>query len=315
MLRYVITRILLAIFTTLSVATIVFFAMRIVPGGFVTALLGPNAVSSPEVVAALEEKYGLTQPVYVQYVKWLGNVVQGDFGLSMRMQTPVADEIIRRSKLTIELTLLATLVSIIVGVPMGVVAALRRNSAGDVVVRITSLIALSVPEFVLGTILIYVVSTRGISLPISEYTAPGEDLLGHLKSMVLPVCTLGFGTSAVVARVTRSSVLEVLNEAYVTTARAKGLHPRVVALRHVLRAALIPTVTIIGINTGYLLGGAVIVEELFSLPGLGRYALTGILNRDYPIAQGTVIVGALLFIVANLIADLTYAFIDPRIKY
>ena len=315
MLRYVITRILLAIFTTLSVATIVFFAMRLVPGGFVTALLGPNAVSSPEVVAALEEKYGLTEPVYVQYVKWLGNVVQGDFGLSMRMQSSVADEIIRRSKLTIELTLLATLVSVIVGVPAGVVAALRRNSAGDVVVRIASLVALSIPEFVLGTILIYVVSTRQIGLPISEYTSPGEDFFGHLKSMVLPVCTLGFGTAAVVARVTRSSVLEVLNEAYVTTARAKGLHPRVVALRHVLRAALIPTVTIIGINTGYLLGGAVIVEELFSLPGLGRYALTGILNRDYPIAQGTVIVGALLFIVANLIADLTYAFIDPRIKY
>jgi peptide/nickel transport system permease protein len=315
MLRYVVTRILLALLTTFGVATIVFMAMRLVPGGFAQALLGANAVQSPEAVAALNEKYGLNDPVHIQYFKWLGNAVQGDFGLSLRMRTPVSSEIVRRSQLTIELTFLATLMSIVIGVPVGVAAALRRNSAGDVATRLGSLAGLSVPDFVLGTLLIYIVSTRHIGLPVSGYVAASEDVWGHLKSLILPTVTLGVAATAVVIRVTRASVVETLSEPYVITARAKGLHPRVVALRHVLRAALIPTVTIVGINTGYLLGGAVIVEELFSLPGLGRYALTGILNRDYPVAQGTVIVGALLFIIANMLADLLYAFLDPRIKY
>ncbi len=313
--RYVATRIITALITTLGVATIVFAAMRLVPGGFVQALLGPNAVSQPEVVAAMEERYGLDRPLIVQYGLWLRNALQGDLGESLRMRTSVSSEIVRRSGITIELTVLATLLSLVVGVPAGIVAALRRNSAADVVTRIVSLIGLSIPDFVLGTLLIYVVATRHLGLPISGYVSPSEDLGGHLRSMVLPTLTLGLITTSVVMRVMRSSVVEVLGEPYVVTARSKGLHPRIVALRHVVRAALIPTVTIVGINTGYLLGGAVIVEELFSLPGLGRYALTGILNRDYPVAQGTVIVGALMFVFANLAADIAYAYLDPRIKY
>jgi peptide/nickel transport system permease protein len=315
MLRYVVKRLVFAAITLLGVATIVFFAMRLVPGGFAQALVGPNAARSPEVIQALNDKYGLNDPVLVQYGKWLGNAVQGDFGQSLRLQTDISRELVRRCGVTIELTLLATLMSLVIGVPAGVIAALRRNSPSDVAIRLLSLAGLSVPDFVLGTLLIYIVSTRGIGLPVSNYVSPSEDLSEHLRSMFLPVLTLGLITTAVVTRVTRSSVIETLNEPYVVTARAKGLHPRIVALRHVLRAALIPTVTIVGINTGYLLGGAVIVEELFSLPGLGRYALTGILNRDYPVAQGTIVAGAMLFIVANLLADLTYAFLDPRIKY
>lgn len=315
MLRYVAKRFILAAITTFGVATIVFVAMRLVPGGFVQALVGPNAARSPEVIAAMEKRYGLDEPILVQYGLWLRNAIQGDFGESLRMKTPVSSEIVRRCWVTIELTVLATLMSIIVGVPAGIVSALRRNSIRDVATRFGSLVALSVPDFVLGTILIYVVSTRNVGLPVSGYVSIRDDLVDHVRSMVLPTLTLGLVTTAVVIRVTRSSVLEVLSEPYIVTARAKGLHPRTVALRHVLKGALIPTVTIVGINTGYLLGGAVIVEELFSLPGLGRYALTGILNRDYPVAQGTVIVGAMLFIAANLLADLTYAFLDPRIKY
>jgi peptide/nickel transport system permease protein len=277
--------------------------------------MGPNAARSPEVVAAIEEKYGLNDPIHVQYLRWFENAIQGDFGDSLRMRTPVSTEIVKRAQLTVELTLLATLMSLVIGVPVGVAAALSRNSRGDVATRLVSLAGLSVPDFVLGTILIYLVSTRGIGLPVSGYVAASVDLWAHFKSLILPTLTLGVVTTAVVIRVTRASVIEVLNEPYVVTARAKGLHPTTVALRHVLRAALIPTVTIVGINTGYLLGGAVIVEELFSLPGLGRYALTGILNRDYPVAQGTVIIGAVLFIAANLIADLVYTFLDPRIEY
>jgi peptide/nickel transport system permease protein len=313
--RYVATRIITALITTLGVATIVFVAMRLVPGGFVQALLGPNATQQPEVVAAMEKRYGLDQPIIVQYGLWLGNAVRGDLGVSLRMQTPVSAEIVRRSGITIELTLLATLMSLVFGIPAGMVAALRRNSRADIGTRVVSLIGLSIPDFVLGTLLIYVVSTRHLGLPISGYIAPSEDLGGHLRSMVLPTVTLGLITTSVVMRVMRSSMVEILGEPYVVTAHSKGLHPRTVAFNHVMRAALIPTVTIVGINMGYLLGGAVIVEELFSLPGLGRYALTGILNRDYPVAQGTVIVGALMFVFANLAADLAYAYLDPRIKY
>ena len=313
--RYVATRIVTALITALGVATIVFVAMRLIPGGFVQALLGPNTVQQPEVVAAMEKRYGLDQPLIVQYGLWLGNALRGDLGESLRMRTSVSAEIVRRSGITIELTILATLMSLVFGIPAGVVAALRRNSRADIGTRVVSLIGLSIPDFVLGTLLIYVVSTRHVGLPISGYIAPSEDLVGHLRSMVLPTVTLGLITTSVVMRVMRSSMVEILGEPYVVTAHSKGLHPRTVALNHVLRAALIPTVTIVGINMGYLLGGAVIVEELFSLPGLGRYALTGILNRDYPVAQGTVIVGALMFVFANLAADLAYAYLDPRIKY
>src|SRR5215213_5448590 len=315
MFRYLVKRILLAIVTTFGVATIVFISMRLVPGGFAQALLGANAARSPEVVEAIEERFGLDEPVTVQYWYWLRNAAQGDFGLSLRMNTPVSDEIVRRLKVTLELTGLATLMSVALGIPAGVFAALRRNSLGDVATRFIALAGLSVPDFVLGTLLIYAVARWHLGLPVSGYVSFSEDPIKHFKGMLLPTITLGIITTSIVTRVTRSSVIEVLNEPYVVTARAKGLHPRIVAQRHVLRAALIPTVTIVGINTGYLLGGAVIVEELFSLPGLGRYALTGILNRDYPVAQGAVIVGALMFIAANLIADLTYAFLDPRIKY
>jgi peptide/nickel transport system permease protein len=274
--RYLVKRLLLAAVTTLGVATIVFISMRLVPGGFAQALVGANAARSPEIVEAIEERFGLDKPVIVQYWYWLRNAVQGDFGDSLRMNTPVSDEIVRRLKVTLELTGLATLMSIVVGVPAGVFAALRRNSIGDVAIRLFSLAGLSVPDFVLGTLLIFSVARWHLGLPVSGYVTISDDAIQHFKGMLLPTVTLGIITTSVVTRVTRSSVIEVLNEPYVVTARAKGLGPRVVAIRHVLRAALIPTVTIVGINTGYLLGGAVIVEELFSLPGLGRYALTGI---------------------------------------
>jgi peptide/nickel transport system permease protein len=177
------------------------------------------------------------------------------------------------------------------------------------------MVGFSIPDFVLGTVLIYFVSTRQLGLPVSGYVPLREDAWDHFRSITLPTLSLGVIITAVVMRVVRASVAEVLAEPYVVTARAKGLHPRLVARRHILRAALIPLITIVGINTGYLLSGAVIIEELFSLPGIGRYAYQGIINRDYPVAQGTVIVGALLFILANLVADLLYAVVDPRIKY
>lgn len=315
MARFLAVRLITALITILGVATIVFVMMRLIPGGIVEALAGPAVVQSPELVARIKAEYGLDKPLIVQYGVWLGNALQGDLGVSLGTQSPVLPEIIRRTGLTIELSLLATIVSVVFGVPAGMIAALRGNSGVDATVRVIALIGLSIPEFVLGTLLIYFASTRHLGLPISGYIPIGEDVIGHIKSMILPTLSLGIVTTAVVMRVTRAGVAEVLSEPYIMAARAKGLHPRTVAWRHVMRAALIPTVTIIGINMGYLLSGAVIVEQLFSLPGLGRYALEGILGRDYPVAQGTVIAGALMFILANLIVDATYAFLDPRIKY
>jgi peptide/nickel transport system permease protein len=315
MLRYLIRRLLLAFLTILGVATIVFASMRLVPGGFIQALAGPNVSQTPGLLEALEEKYGLNQPVLVQYVYWLGNALQGDLGESLGTKSSVSHEIVRRSGVTIELTILATLVSMLLGMPAGVFAALNRRKPLDGAIRVVSMLGLSIPDFVLGTLLIYFVSTRHIGIPVSGYVGVTEDVTDHLLSMLLPTISLGLIITSIVMRVTRASVLEIMNEPYVTTARAKGLSQRRVARQHVVRPALIPLVTIVGINTGYLLSGAVIVEELFSLPGLGRYALQGILNRDYPVAQGAVLAGAIMFVFANLVADVLYAYVDPRIKY
>lgn len=315
MLGYIAARLAVSLITILGVATIVFAVLHFIPGGPVQALGGPQAVRSPEVRAGLEKEYGLDKPLAVQYELWLRKAVRGDLGESFGTHFSVSSEIVRRGGVTLELTLLATAFSLLVGVPAGVFAALRNRSALDVATRATTLVGLSIPDFVLGSLLIYFVSTRHIGLPVSGYTSWHENAWQHLRCMILPTFTLGLITTSVVARITRSSVLEVLNEPYVVTARAKGLHPRAIALRHVVRTALIPTVTIVGINMGYLLSGAVIVEQLFSLPGLGRFALQAVISRDYPVAQGAVIVGALTFVLMNLLTDVAYAVLDPRIKY
>ncbi len=315
MLRYVIRRLAIAVVTIFGVATIVFAVMHSIPGGAVEALGGPTAARDPETRARLEEKYGLDRPLVVQYWIWLQKAVRGDLGESLGTRVSVSAEIVRRGGVTGELTLFATLVSVVVGIPVGVFAALRHHRPVDTATRLLSLVWFSIPDFVLGSLLIYWVSTRHLGLPISGYVPLGEDVWGHLKSMALPTLSLSLITTSVVIRVIRSSVVEVLGEGYVVTARAKGLHPRAVTRNHVVRTALIPTVTIVGINTGYLLSGAVIVEELFSLPGLGRFALQGILQRDYPVAQGAVIAGAVAFVATNLLTDFVYAALDPRIKY
>ncbi len=315
MIRYVTRRAATAALTIFGVATIVFVMMRLVPGGIVEAMMGPTAAQSPELVARLEAKYGLDQPIIVQYGLWLGNALRGDFGESLTTRSSVTAELVRRGAVTVELAVLATVLSIAFGLPAGAFAALRRFSPADGIVRVVALVFLSVPEFVLGTLLIYVVSTRGLGLPVSGYIPLSEDFGGHVRSMLLPTLSLAAVAAAVVMRVVRSSVVEVLGEPFVVTARAKGLAARAVTWRHVMRTALIPTVTIVGINMGYLLGGAIIIEEIFSLPGLGRYALQGILGRDYPVAQATVIAGAAMFVLVGLAADLCYVYLDPRIKY
>jgi peptide/nickel transport system permease protein len=315
MLRYIARRLVFAFLTIFGVATIVFISMRLAPGGFVQAMAGPNVSQTPGLLEALEEKYGLDRPEVVQYLYWVGNALKGDLGESLGTRESVAHQIVRRSGITIELTVLSTLVSIVLGMPAGALAALNRRRPMDGAIRVVSMVWLSVPDFVLGTLLIYFVSTRQLGIPVSGYVSLSDDIGGHFKSMLLPTLSLGLIITSIIMRVTRASVIEVMNEPFVTTARAKGLGARTVAVRHIVRPALIPLVTTVGINTGYLLSGAVIIEELFSLPGLGRYALQGILNRDYPVAQGAVLAGAAMFVLVNLVADVAYAFVDPRIKY
>jgi peptide/nickel transport system permease protein len=315
MLRYILRRLVLAAVTILGISAIVFVSMRLVPGGFVQAMAGPNAAQTPGLLEALTHKYGLDKPIVLQYGYWLSNALHGDLGESLGTHSSVSHEIVRRSRVTIELTIYATLISLVLGIPLGVAAAMRRARPADGIIRAFGLIGLSIPDFVLGTLLIYFVSTRHLGIPVSGYVNVGAGLGDHLLSMLLPSVSLGLIITSVVMRITRASVLEVMNEPFVVTARAKGLHPSDVSRNHVVRIALIPLVTTVGINTGYLLSGAVIIEELFSLPGLGRYALQGILNRDYPIAQGAVIAGATMFILVNLLADILYAYIDPRISY
>jgi peptide/nickel transport system permease protein len=302
------------VLTILGVATIVFVATRLVPGSFAEAFFGPALAASPELADQLEARYGLDRPLPVQYGLWLRRVIQGDLGSSLLSGASVSSEIVRRGGLTVELAVLATAVSVAIGVPAGVLAALRRGSAVDAGLRAAALAGLSIPSFSLGTLLIYVVSTRDLGLPVAGYVPVREDVVRHLQSLLLPTVVLGAITTAIVMRTTRSSVAEVLAEPFVTTARAKGLSHRIVIWRHVLLAALIPVVTVIGINMGYLLSGAVIVEQLFSLPGLGRYALEGINARDYPAAQGAVLVAATMFVLTGLAVDVLYAYLDPRIN-
>lgn len=315
MLRFLITRLVLAVVVLVGISLIVFVAMRMVPGGFATAMLGPQGAQQPELVEQLEARYGLDDPLIVQYGVWLKNALQGDFGTSLGTHSSISRELVRRAGVTIELALLATLVSIGLGVPLGIIGAVKRGTPADAGVRGLGLLFLSIPDFVLGTLLIYLVSTRGIPLPVSGYVPWSESIGGNLRSMVLPVLSLGLITTAVVMRVTRASVSEVLAEPYIVTARAKGLSARAITWRHVMRGALIPVLTVIGINVGFLLSGAVIVEEIFALPGLGRYALQGILRRDYPIVQATVVLGAFMFVMTSLVVDLLYAWADPRIRF
>ncbi len=315
MLRFLLTRLLLAAVALLGISLVVFVAMRMVPGGFTTAMLGPQGAQQPELVAQLNERYGLDDPLLVQYGVWLKHAVRGDFGESLGTHASISHELARRTRVTIELALLATLVSVGLGVPLGIIAAAKRGSATDAGIRGLALLFLSIPDFVLGTLLIYFVSTRHIGLPVSGYVPLSESVTGNLKAMLLPVLSLGLITTAIVMRITRSSVAEILSEPYVVTARAKGLTPRMVVQRHVLRGASIPVITIIGINIGFLLSGAVIIEEIFALPGLGRYALQGITRRDYPIAQATIVLGASMFVLSSLLVDLCYAWLDPRIRY
>ncbi len=300
--------------TLLGISILVFGAMRLIPGNFVDVMIGLGPDVGQAQRDEIARSYGLDKPVPVQYLLWLGNTLRGNMGTSLRTGEPVAGEILRRLPITLELAGLATLFSLLLAIPAGILAAVRRGGAIDVVIRMIALVGLSVPNFLIGTLLILFISTRWTVLPTTGFVPVSDGLVANLKSLVLPTIALGSLLAASIMRMTRSAVLEELGRDYLTVARAKGLAPKVVVLSHAVRNALVPVITVVGIQTGYLLGGTVIVEQIFAVPGIGRLALDAVSQRDYPLVQGTTLFIAAAFVLINLLTDLTYGLVDPRIR-
>jgi peptide/nickel transport system permease protein len=315
MLGFLIRRLITVVAPTLlGISILVFGAMHLIPGNFVDVAIGIGPEVSEEQRDAIAARYGLDAPLPVQYLRWLGNLLQGDLGDSLRSGDPVTGEIASRLPATLELTLLATVVSLIIAIPAGIIAAVNRDGPWDVVLRVIGLLGLSVPNFLIATFLVLFISTRWPVLPTTGFVPLGDSVAGNLKSLALPAISLGALLAASAMRMMRSSVLEELGKEYLTVARAKGLSSRVVVMRHAVRNALVPVITVVGIQTGYLLGGTVIVEQIFSIPGIGRLALDAVLQRDYPVVQGTTLFIAAAFVAMNTLADVVYGLVDPRIR-
>lgn len=305
MLSYIVRRLLLAIPVLLGVVTLVFLALRLIPGD--PALIMAGEAAPPEAVERIRKEFGLDRSLVAQYCVFLGHLFRGHLGYSIRTRRPVAIEIWERFPATLQLTLASMLLAAVFGVAAGVISAARQYSIADYASMMGALFGISVPVFWLGLMLMWFFSVQLRWFPVG-----GRGTLQHL---VLPAITLSTGSLALIARMTRSSMLEALRQDYVRTARAKGLRELWVQMRHALRNALIPVVTIVGLQFGGLLGGAVITETVFNWPGVGRLTVDSILARDYPVVQGAVILVAVIFVLLNLSVDLLYAFIDPRIRY
>jgi peptide/nickel transport system permease protein len=297
----------------IGVAVLSFLILQLVPGTIVDVLIGE--AGDTRYAEELKRLFGLDRPFHQRLISWFAALLQGDLGSSMRTREPVVTEILRRLPATIELTLVALVISMAIAVPVGALSAARPNTAWDVIGRTVSLLGLSLPSFWLALLLILVLSVQLRWIPSGGFVAFGADPVENLKLVLMPALALGTGMSAIVMRMTRSAMLEVLRQDYVRTAVAKGLGQRAVTYRHAFRNALIPVMTVVGIQTGRLLGGTVIIEQIFSWPGMGQLALRSIALRDYPMVQGTVLFGALFFILINLLVDILYAYVDPRIRY
>ena len=315
MSRYLVQRLLLMLLTLVGVSLIVFTLVRLLPGSIVDQILGTESVRDPADIARIQATFGLDQPVPLQYATWLGRIVRGDLDTSYRTGRSVQSMIAATLPITVELAIGAVMVSLLIGVPTGVIAALRQNRGADMALRVGTLLGLSIPSFWQGTILILLFSYYLRWAPPVSWVSPFEDLGANLRMMSLPILTLGTASSAAIQRYTRIAMLDVMRQDYVRTARAKGLPERRVVYFHALRNCLIPVVTVLGLEIGALLGGAAVTEQVFTLPGVGRLVLEGIYGRDYPVIQGTVLLIATSFIVINFLVDMLYALLNPRIRY
>lgn len=311
---YILRRLLLLIPILLGVSIVVFTLVRLIPGDATLLAIGVDQRITEEQRELVRKSYGLDQPPPVQYLRWMEHVVQGDLGTSLRTRRSVNEELRLRLPVTIELTVLAAILGTVPALIAGVIAAVRRNSALDYAATIATLVGVSVPNFLLATLLVLVFSIWLRWLPPIGYVEVDRDPLGNLKTMVLPALSLSLPFAAVLMRNTRSAVLEVLGQEYVRVARAKGLTERRILNRHVMLNASLPILTVAGIQVASLLGGTVIIETIFGLPGIGRYTYEAIANRDYPVVQGVTIVVATIFVVVSMVVDLLYAVLDPRLR-
>jgi peptide/nickel transport system permease protein len=315
MSRYVAVRLYSMALTLAGLTVLVFLMLRLVPGTVVEQMIGADAVVSQAMVDQLKAFFGLDKPWYVQYFTWVGRLAHGDLGTSWRTGKPVILLILERLPVTLELTTLSVAFALLIGMPAGILSAIRRDRAIDQVTRVGTLLGLSVPVFWQGTMLILFFSLYLRWMPPIVWVDLVTDPRRNLTIMLLPVVCLGTASAANIARTTRACMLDVLRSEYVRTAAAKGLAGRVVILKHALKNALIPVVTVVGLQAGILLGGTVVVEEVFTLPGVGRLVLWSIYQRDYPVTQSTILFIAVLFMVINLAVDLLYRYLDPRIRY
>jgi peptide/nickel transport system permease protein len=315
MLGFVGRRFLLMIPTIIGISIIIFLMVRLMPGDIVDVLLGGDAVATQEQKDQVREQLGLTGSYPEQYWSWASGVLTGDFGESYRNTEPVADVLSRAVPFTLELMILALLIATLIGVPLGVISAVRRDSVSDYGARVGGLVGISIPSFWLATLLLLFTSRVFGWVPPITYVKFFDDPLTNLSQFILPAISISVFTLAIVMRMVRATMLEVLGQDYVRTARAKGVKHRLVVYRHALRNALIPVVTIIGFEIGILMGGAAIVEIIFGLPGVGYVLLNAIFNRDYPVVQGATLLIAVIFVVSNTVVDVVYGWLDPRIRY
>jgi peptide/nickel transport system permease protein len=317
MTAYIIRRLLHGGIVVLLVTFLIFISVRFLPGDPIYMLVNPNEARSlsEKRIEEIRHEAGLDKPILVQYVDWMGGLVQGDLGKSVLYQTPVSEEIAARLPITAHLGILALVIGLVVGIPMGVICAIRRGTWVDTVVTTLANIGITVPIFWLGIMLIYLFSLKLGWLPTTGYTSPFEDFWMSTKQLIMPVFCLSIWPIAGNARQIRSVMLEVLSQDYIRTAWSKGLRERVVVFRHALRNCLIPIVTFVGFGIPMIVGGEVLIEMVFNIPGIGRLAVDSVSNLDYAYVQGVVLIIALVVVATNLIVDITYGWLDPRVRY
>jgi peptide/nickel transport system permease protein len=310
--NYIFTRLLIGLVTLCGVAVIIFFAMRAMPSSFEEIVLGP--ISTLEARALIAKRFGLDGPLYEQFFRWFVATIRGDFGISMVTQTSVADEILRRAPVTIQLTLMATTFALLIGLPLGILSGMSKSSQVRAVARVVGAMGASIPDFVIGSVFLFIFSVHSLFLTVGGHVPFFEDPVTNLRAMILPTLTLSVFGIALILRTTRDSVLRVLTEGHITTAVAYGQTPWKTIFYHVLRNASIPILTVTTTYFSYLLGGAVIVETMYSLPGIGLYTYNALHNRDYAVIQAGVLLAAVVFVSINTLSDIFYAIIDPRIE-
>ena len=312
MLKYITRRLLMTVPTFLIVALVVFTLMRLVPGDPAAVMVGD--LDDPTILAQVRRELGLEEPLPQQFAIWLGNVVRGELGQSLMTGEDVLDAMLRRFRVTAQIVLVSVVLAVLVAIPVGLLAAWRQNRTADVITMFLVILAVSVPSFWVGILLILVFGVELGWLPTIGYVSIGENLAEGVRYLILPVTALLLGEMASLARMMRSSTIEVLRLEYITHARAKGLSEGVVLWRHALPNAFAPVLTVLGLMLGSLLGGAVVIETVFTLPGLGRFLVDGIYARDYPVVQGTLLLVAAIYVLTNLIVDLLYPLFDPRVR-